>query len=1122
MDNKIKEHQFKAGDLRKFADGGVIASNIIMQLGGFSRLQIMLGAYNFVDLKNGLSFKIKNPKANYIKITLNGKDLYDIEIGRIRGTTYKVVHSQEDVYAVDLRKVIEKHTGMYMAFKDGGDIVLEDAYNRDEYTDEETLVFAQAYKLANGGITAMEVLEAREFVGEKDWVKMKPKERLAATRYLIRTGKIGYYAYANGGTTKARPSHKSSYVKKYKVKYLIGYSDEEEGLKYYEEFYYADSKDVAALEVFDHLQRQGYTHIEILSITLMADKGMEIQSDEQLMEKYRKLKGNYVPDWFRDMPTRYKVEIIDEIEDGYEGEKPEGDEFARGGSIESKRERVVDYYINNEDDETLNFEFDIPERALENRDKYYKEIFEKISDQFEDEEIYYKFRELNLDEASEEPEDYAKGGNIENQYSNKTSKQVYELWDYGQKWEFFKDHFLNKGVYSHSEYKNLPSKKYEELDKSAKDALDEHIKGGQYADGGNIEATIKQRLSKSFELPLQMAIYVPSTKDKNVVISKDELAYRVKVVEKYLATLFGGFNSAKVDGGFQSVDKGVINEDAVRVVAFANPEGFEPKFEKLVNKVKEWCRLWSQESIGLEFENDLFYIEQDSKFDEGGEVEKIYGERIITDKNGNQYAIKNWAAQGYIIPFNGSQYWEHFRVPKENWIKIEDINWSKFNISKSDFYNYLDSLNQKASEILNKYRSSFAKGGKVKNPHPDYPDFVSMQYKIGGDIEWGEDLGDGFSVGNDVYITDSKSMHKGKTGFVSGLAGKDLLVTISENGNERSIVVSKKGVQMLDAPMAKGGMTKGGFVTLYDENDKDKGYVIKKDDEYWVGTHWSSNKYNSEKYKTKKSAEENLKTIKYLTINRQDMFANFDDGLTKKDVLEFINITKNINKKYWIKDSTGYSKYLYKGQLRNNDSVEGIFTATKIGADRLNDSYKYKIQVDELYPKELRDIPNLDANQNLKEKPISIANKDWKKYVKDNSSFSVDEETENKIVLATRENGSVGDEQHSPKDIERAKNILKNIKDKYPNTKGRIYTVDEWVMLELEAPKEMAKGGQMDKKPAKFKDKVKAISKSLEGKKVPKRVRKDYGATYNKKESMDAAKRIAGSMAKKERKRYEI
>ena len=81
-------------------------------------------------------------------------------------------------------------------------------------------------------------------------------------------------------------------------------------------------------------------------------------------------------------------------------------------------------------------------------------------------------------------------------------------------------------------------------------------------------------------------------------------------------------------------------------LAFANPEGFEPKFEKLVNKVKQWCKLWSQESIGLEFENDLFYIEQDSKF---------------------------------------------------------------------------------------------AKGGKVKNPSPDYPDFVSMQYAKGGLYKTGMD-----------------------------------------------------------------------------------------------------------------------------------------------------------------------------------------------------------------------------------------------------------------------------------------------------------------------------------------------------------------------------------------------
>jgi hypothetical protein len=75
----------------------------------------MTGAYNFYDIGNGLSFKIKNPRANYIKIKLNGKDLYDVEVGRIRGTTYKIVAEQNDLYFDQLKNFIEKATGMYLS-----------------------------------------------------------------------------------------------------------------------------------------------------------------------------------------------------------------------------------------------------------------------------------------------------------------------------------------------------------------------------------------------------------------------------------------------------------------------------------------------------------------------------------------------------------------------------------------------------------------------------------------------------------------------------------------------------------------------------------------------------------------------------------------------------------------------------------------------------------------------------------------------------------------------------------------------------------------------------------------------------------------------------------------------
>ena len=56
----------------------------------------------------------------------------------------------------------------------------------------------------------------------------------------------------------------------------------------------------------------------------------------------------------------------------------------------------------------------------------------------------------------------------------------------------------------------------------------------------------------------------------------------------------------------------------------------------------------------------------------------------------------------------------------------------------------------------------------------------------------------------------------------------------------------------------------------------------------------------------------------------------------------------------------------------------------------------------------------------------------------------------------------------------------------------------------------MAKGGMTT-----FQDKVNAISKRLEGTKVPTRLKKDYGATYDKKEAKQAGQRIAGSMIKK-------
>jgi hypothetical protein len=146
------------------------------------------------------------------------------------------------------------------------------------------------------------------------------------------------------------------------------------------------------------------------------------------------------------------------------------------------------------------------------------------------------------------------------------------------------------------------------------------VGGMTYGDGGEVAEKIKGRLAKgSFELPMEMIVYVPSTKDGNIIIPKADFQARVKSVRAYLATKFGGFSSNPTDGGYMSNDnKGLIEEDVVKVTAFATKESLEENLDALLKKIQSWCKAWSQESIGFEFEGDLFYISATSKFMAGG------------------------------------------------------------------------------------------------------------------------------------------------------------------------------------------------------------------------------------------------------------------------------------------------------------------------------------------------------------------------------------------------------------------------------------------------------------------------------------------------------------------------
>lgn len=92
------------------------ASEILRQLGG-GRFMAMTGAKNFVkdNNKQMIAFKIgRNSKGiNYVKITLNSMDTYDMEFISLRGNNMKIVSRADGIYNDQLQEVFTENTGLY-------------------------------------------------------------------------------------------------------------------------------------------------------------------------------------------------------------------------------------------------------------------------------------------------------------------------------------------------------------------------------------------------------------------------------------------------------------------------------------------------------------------------------------------------------------------------------------------------------------------------------------------------------------------------------------------------------------------------------------------------------------------------------------------------------------------------------------------------------------------------------------------------------------------------------------------------------------------------------------------------------------------------------------------------
>lgn len=123
-----KNQSVKSETWRRLANQQV-AQTILRQMGGTGRLSAMINAKDFVSYSaaadsrygeglGGVAFKFSNPgrgKPNFIKIILNERDYYDVELGRVRGLNFKVLKKIEDLPASNLKSFFERETGLYLS-----------------------------------------------------------------------------------------------------------------------------------------------------------------------------------------------------------------------------------------------------------------------------------------------------------------------------------------------------------------------------------------------------------------------------------------------------------------------------------------------------------------------------------------------------------------------------------------------------------------------------------------------------------------------------------------------------------------------------------------------------------------------------------------------------------------------------------------------------------------------------------------------------------------------------------------------------------------------------------------------------------------------------------------------
>lgn len=111
-----------------------------------------------------------------------------------------------------------------------------------------------------------------------------------------------------------------------------------------------------------------------------------------------------------------------------------------------------------------------------------------------------------------------------------------------------------------------------------------------------------------FTLDHQVKFYVPSTEKASNKVSPKEFEHRTREIAGQLSDWFGGASIQNIQGFYKAHDGSIIVENIRVVVSFCDSESMGKHTQDLLNLAGDKCRKWSQESIGIELDSKMLFI----------------------------------------------------------------------------------------------------------------------------------------------------------------------------------------------------------------------------------------------------------------------------------------------------------------------------------------------------------------------------------------------------------------------------------------------------------------------------------------------------------------------------------